>query len=140
MSTLSPRGVALARIRVVAVLTAGLLVVGGGSVMACVGFLSMLGDGCTAMNDPSGSPMYPRTCRWVARGEGGFTASGAWKVTITRAGHVSELQGSTEAGAIDRRPAVFEPGDIVDAEAIDIPGTVSWVQVGSGADKSPPSR
>jgi hypothetical protein len=33
---------------------------------------------------------------------------------------------------------VFQPGDIVDAEAIDTPGTVSWVQVGSGVDKSTP--
>jgi hypothetical protein len=140
MSTLRRRGAALARIRIVAVLTAGLLVVGGGSVMACVGFLSVLSDGCTAMNDPSGSPPYPRTCRWVAREPGGLTASGAWKVTITRAGHVTELQGSTEPGAIDRRPAVIQPGDIVDAEAIDTSGTLSWVQVGSDADKSPPSR
>jgi hypothetical protein len=140
MSIPSPRCASLARIRIVVVLTAGLLVVGGGSVMACVGFLSTLGDGCTAMNDPAGSPTYPKTCRWMARDSGGFTASGSWKVTITRAGHVSELQGSTEAGDIDRRPAVFQPGDIVDAEAIDTPGTASWVQVGSGVDNSPPSR
>ena len=53
----------------------------------------------------------PRTAGYIAQRPGGFVATGTWKLTITRDGHVTELSSTTSEPC--GRTGVIHPGDEV---------------------------
>lgn len=119
----------ITRKRILGILVGGMMSVTG-IASACVFCLADGATGCTAT-----SRGFVTSCHWAAPATGGLSASGTWHVVINRAGQMIELGGTTAPGDVDRRAGVFQPGDMVTAEARPSEGG-TWVSVGLGAENN----